>query len=511
LRSALRYAFVDLFDDIFGWILVGILTAAAIQAYIPTDVLNTVLGGPLQSMLLMVLIGIPLYVCAEASTPIAAVLIAGGVNPGAALVLLLVGPATNIGSLGVLHGLLGRRTVIVYLVTIIVVAMFMGGWLNGIVTNSDFALDVRVLKEPLVPSWFKTVSAAGFLLIGIGSVGRLRYVPRLAGWLDARLPLPVSALGLKTAAWIILAALYICSGFFAIQPDEVGIVRRFGAIVPSKANVTPGLHYAFPYPIDQVDRVKVNRVNRLVIGLATGAQDASADESNPDETWSLVGDENIADISSAVHWGAAEDQIARFQYNVADRERLVRGVILGAAREVLGGASINTVFTLDRRGYEQEIERLAQTRLEAYGSGIRIHSFHILDAHAPPQVHSAFRDVASAVEDRATLIDEAKAVEASLIPESRGEAVERVAEALGYAARTTHLAGGQADRFLSVLEVYAAHPEVTGQRLEFEALEQVLPKLRKYIKPPDADAGELEIWFVTPGAEEAVYGGTARP
>jgi membrane protease subunit HflK len=246
----------------------------------------------------------------------------------------------------------------------------------------------------------------------------------------------------------------------------------------------------------------VDRVYRLVIGFPLEPSADPLDDSNANEAWSLVGDENIADIRSAIHWGAVESEILRFQYSVAAQEQLVRNAILGSMREVLGGASINTAFTADRWGHEQDIERLAQQRLDIYGSGIRIHSFHILDAHAPPRVHAAFRDVASAMEDRATKIDEARAEEARIVPQARGEAAQQIAEAHGYADETVRLAKGEADRFLSVLGVYCASPEVTGLRLELETLEQVLPKLRKYLKPPDAQAGELEIWFVGPDAAE---------
>lgn len=504
LRAALHYAFVELFDDIFGWILIGIVAAAAIQAWLPPDILGRILGGPLQSMLLMVLIGVPLYVCAEGSTPIAAVLIAQGMNPGAALVFLLVGPATNIGSVGVLHQALGRRTVIVYLATIIVVALFMGTVLNDLLVGSEVGLQARALEEPLVPLWLKTLGAAAFLLIGAGSARRLRYLPRLAGWLDAKLPVAVTPRGLMAAAALLVALAYVGSGFFTVRPGQVGIVRRFGAI--QRPDVPPGLHYAFPYPIDQVDRVAVRRVDRMLIGFQSGPTKGLTDGGNPIESWSLVGDENIADIRSAVHWGVIEGGVIPFQYGVASREGLVRSVVLGAAREVLAGVSINTVFTADRRRCEQAIQRLAQQRLEVYDSGIRIHSFDILNAHAPPEVHAAFRDVASALEDRATRIDQARAQEARVIPLARGQAEERRAEAAGYSSRTISLAGGQADRFLSVLRVYTAWPEVTGRRLEFEMLEQVLPKLRKYLKPPEADAGELEIWFVEPGAAQGFPG-----
>jgi membrane protease subunit HflK len=198
----------------------------------------------------------------------------------------------------------------------------------------------------------------------------------------------------------------------------------------------------------------------------------------------------------AVHWGVKEDGIVRFQYGVADREELVRNAVLGAAREMLGGASINTVFTTDRRWFEEGVERLAQIRLEDYVSGIRIHSFRFIDTHAPSEVHASFRDVASALEDRSTAINRARGHEAQLLPKARGEAATAVAVAKGYAARTVARAVGEADRFLSLLRAYAASPEIMRQRLEFETLEKVWPKLKKYITPPSGDKSELEIWFL---------------
>ncbi len=497
--SNLRYAFVDLFDEIFLWILIGIVAAAVIQACLPPDVLTTILGGSVQSMLLMVVIGIPLYVCAEASTPIAAVLmLQGGLNPGAALVLLLVGPATNIGSVGVLTRLLGRRTVIIYLCTIVAVALVMGGILNGMVTNADLNLDIRVLDEPFFPSWLKTTGAILFLANGLASARRLGYAQRMAAWLSDRSPFEVSGRTVGITGLIVVAMAYAASGFYTIRPGESGIVLRFGAI--RQTEVPPGLHYALPYPIERMDRVDVQRVRRLLIGFYTEPESTQTDEPAQTESWSLIGDENIADIKMAVHWGVKEDGIIRFQYGVADREELVRNAALGAAREMLGGASINTVFTTDRRWFEERIERLAQSRLEDYVSGIRIHSFRFIDTHAPPEVHAAFRDVASALEDRSTQINRARGVEARLLPKARGEATTAVAEAEGYAARTVSMAVGEADRFLSLLRAYATSPEIMRQRLEFVTLEEVWPKLKKYIKPPSTDTSELEIWFLEPDA-----------
>jgi len=495
LYDAMRYAFVDLFDDIFGWVLVGIVAAALIHQWLAPDVLQSVLGGPFQSMLVMILIGIPLYVCAETSTPVAAVLIAAGINPGAALVLLLVGPATNIGSIGLLMRELGRRTMIIYLSTIGVVSMLMGGWLNSILADTSTPLYSRVLQEPLVPSWLKVAGAILFLMIGLGTIRRQRYVARAADKLSQSSGLRITERRLYVVALLLAAILYGASGFFEVRAGEVGIVRRFGAI--QRQDLPPGLYYALPYPIDQVDRVQARRVHRLMLGygrsgLGTGtaSDDASA--------WSLVGDENLADIKMGVHWSADPDQLANYRFGVSNPERLVRVSTLAAAREVLAGLSINHVFTSDRLDAQRQIQQIVQRRLDANKSGIHIDSIAFLDAHAPPQVHQAFRDVASAVEDRSRQIHEARRDEAKTIPQARGKATETIEEAKGYAARTTAQARGDADRFLALLKAYHGAPAVTARRMEFETLEKVLPKLRKYIKPSAGDAGDLDFWFVSP-------------
>jgi len=497
-RIALRYAFVDLFDDIFGWIVLGIAVAAAIQVWLPPEVLQRILGGPLQSSLLMVLIGVPLYVCAEASTPIAAVLIAQGMNPGAALVLLLVGPATNIGSLGVLRRELGLRTIIVYLGTIIVVALLLGAALNDVLAGSTVQMAERALEEPFVPSWLKSAGAAVFLAMGAGTLRRRRAADRAASWIRVRAGLPVSTRAFQAAVFVLVVGAYLACGFFTVRAGEVALVRRFGAV--QRTDVLPGLHYALPYPVNRIERVRPHEVRRLVLGWLNDPAPDASDNSDPDESWNLVGDENIADLKSVVQWGVDPEEIVLFQYGVGEREELVRNVVLAATREVLGGATINTAFTAERRDHEQAIERLAQQRLDEYGSGIRLRAFHILDAHAPPEVHAAFRDVASALEDRSTLINQARAQEARLIPEARGEAGQQIARTRGAASEAVLLARGRADRFLAVQEAYQASPEVTGRRLELEMMEKVLPRLRKYLRPPGDEAGEMEIWFLQPGA-----------
>jgi hypothetical protein len=128
----IRYALGELWGDLAGWFFFGLLLAGAISALVPDTLITGYLSGGISSMLLMLAFGIPLYICATASTPIAAALILKGVSPGAALVFLLAGPATNMATLTVLASLLGKRTTLVYLTAIAVGAIFFGLAVDGV-------------------------------------------------------------------------------------------------------------------------------------------------------------------------------------------------------------------------------------------------------------------------------------------------------------------------------------------------------------------------------------------
>jgi uncharacterized membrane protein YraQ (UPF0718 family) len=222
LSSALRYTFGELFDDVFGWLVIGILAAAAIQTWVPPAVLGRVIGGPWQSMLLMLFIGVPLYVCAEASTPIAAALMAGGLSPGAALVFLLVGPATNIGSIGVLGRQLGRRTLAIYLASIAGTALAAGAVANALLGGSAGAISASAVGQSLLPEWLKTAGAVVFLALGMISALRLRYVPRSAAWLHTRLRWPAGPRIAKAGMTPATACASLRAGERTVETEAVG-------------------------------------------------------------------------------------------------------------------------------------------------------------------------------------------------------------------------------------------------------------------------------------------------
>lgn len=173
IRAGLGYAFGELWNDLAGWFLIGLVLAGLITAVIPQELMSRFLGGGLVSMLIMLAVGIPLYICATASTPIAAALILTGVSPGAALVFLLAGPATNVTSLTVLVGLLGKRATAIYLTAIAVTAVAAGLALDVLYTGLD--LPVRAVMgqaAELLPHWLGVATAILLLVMSVRPVWR---------------------------------------------------------------------------------------------------------------------------------------------------------------------------------------------------------------------------------------------------------------------------------------------------------------------------------------------------
>jgi uncharacterized membrane protein YraQ (UPF0718 family) len=181
LSAGMRFAIGDLWEDLAGWFLVGIVLAGLITVLIPPDMFARYLGGGLPAMLIMLAAGIPLYICATASTPIAAALILKGVSPGAALVFLLAGPATNIASLTVLTGTLGKRATAIYLASIAVCAVLFGLIVDQVYASLGISAQAVVGQaSEIVPAWAGLLGAIAILGLSVKPVWsaiRARFKP----------------------------------------------------------------------------------------------------------------------------------------------------------------------------------------------------------------------------------------------------------------------------------------------------------------------------------------------
>jgi uncharacterized membrane protein YraQ (UPF0718 family) len=166
ISFGMRYAFGELWDDLAVWFFIGIALAGIISAVIPENFINQYLGGGLSTMIIMLLAGIPMYICATASTPIAAALILKGISPGAALVFLLAGPATNITSLTMVFKILGKRSTLIYLTVIMVLSVIGGLSLDLVYSLSGVsARAVAGSAGELIPLWAQ--SSGAFILMAL--------------------------------------------------------------------------------------------------------------------------------------------------------------------------------------------------------------------------------------------------------------------------------------------------------------------------------------------------------
>ena len=266
---------------------------------------------------------------------------------------------------------------------------------------------------------------------------------------------------------------------FRVNPDEKGVVLRFGELV---REVPQGLHFRFPYPVEEVYLPKVTRTRRTEIGLREGAASrgfAAPTRDVPEESLMLTGDENIVDVDFVVFWEIKD--AAKFLFAIQNPEVAVKAVAESAMREVVGKGQIQRILTEDRAETELAVKDLIQTTLDEYGAGINITQVQMQQVDPPNQVIGAFRDVQAAKADQERIRNEAEAYANKVVPESRGEAERILQAAKGYEEQTIAEAVGQADRFLKVYGEYKKAPVVTRKRMFLETMERVFSEMDKVI------------------------------
>jgi len=502
LWNIVHYGFVKFFDDIIGSLLFGIVLGGIITASLPALGLERLADQSLLCMLAMLVIGIPMYVCATSSTPIAVGLIVGGVSPGAALVFLLAGPATNVASLVVLSKYLGRAVLAVYLCSIAVVSVLMGLWFDAFMGSTAVTLPAVV---PLsAASSFTPLKIGGaIVLVALSylSFRRMRTLDRLMESAARRTGLPLSTGLLKVTALVCGAVVYLASGFFAVAPGERGMEMCFGRVV--RSNLSPGLHYRWPYPIGRQDVESVVEVKRIELGFRLGvdtsgvAARAAAERMRQGESWMLTGNEDIVDITWVVQYHVLESGLRDYVYGLGDPEQLVRCAAETAIRTAVGRRNIDTLLTTERHTVEKTVkEDLLQPALDRCSAGVRVLDVNLLDVHAPPNVHRAFRDVHSAAEEKMETINIAQEYEERTVCRARGEAASRILEAAGRAVDMVQRAKGDGGAFVDQWEAYRVKPAVTRLRLYLEAVDAVLLDLRKYIQAPSGSGEGLDLWLI---------------
>ncbi len=299
----------------------------------------------------------------------------------------------------------------------------------------------------------------------------------------------MSAMGILL---LIVAGLAIwgVSGFFRVQPNELGVVLRFGKHVRT---VQPGLNYHLPYPIETVLLPTALRVNTLNIGMTMSSDPArrgSVMRDVPEESLMLTGDENIVDVDFTVLWLIAPDGVGKYLFNIQNAEGTVKAVAESAMREVIGRSDIQPILTGARSTVENAVHQLMQRTLDSYGAGVLIQQVQMQKVDPPQQVIDSFRDVQAARADLERLQNEAQTYANRVIPDARGRAAQILQNAEGYKEQAIAEARGQSSRFLQVYQAYKLAPDVTRERIYLETMERVLGGADKLIYDGGASRGQ---------------------
>jgi membrane protease subunit HflK len=288
---------------------------------------------------------------------------------------------------------------------------------------------------------------------------------------------------------LVAVALWLFSGFFRVEPDELGVVMRFGKY---DWDAPAGLHYHWPYPIETALTPKVLNVNRLEVGMRL-AEDrrGTVMRDVPEESLMLTGDENIVDVDFTVFWMVKPGGAPDYLFNIQNPQGTVKAVAESAMREVVGRSDLQPILTA-RKGIEQAVQNLMQKTLDRYGSGIKITQIQMQKVDPPNEVIDAFRDVQAARANLEQSQNEAQKYANQVIPNARGRVAAITQSAEAYREQTVAEATGQTARFLKVLDQYKKAPELTRERLYLETMERLMGRSQKVILDAGNGSGVVQ-------------------
>jgi membrane protease subunit HflK len=270
-------------------------------------------------------------------------------------------------------------------------------------------------------------------------------------------------------------ALWLLTGVYIVGTQQQAVVTRFGAVVEPR--VLPGIHASLPWPIDQVTRLRVQQLQRLVIG---GDQsDTILGRVQPLRSQFLTGDQNIISMRVVAQYSVGSP--ADFLFRTSDVAQTIGAAVETALAQRVAARNVDDILTTGKAALQEEVRVASQQVLDEYRAGVLISTINIESVTPPPEAADAFRGVASARADSARIVNEAQGYANEQLPRARGEGQQLVAAAQAYRERKINEAQGDASRFTQVAGEYAKATEVNGERLYLETMETILPKIKKLI------------------------------
>ncbi len=279
--------------------------------------------------------------------------------------------------------------------------------------------------------------------------------------------------GMKYIILLVAAVLVLSQSVFKVEPDEEGLVKRFGDVVRT---VGPGPHIKVPF-LETVVTPKVEKLHRIEVGFRTNVRGRA--QIVPQEALMLTGDMNILSVEFIVQYKINDAK--KYLFNVADIEETIRKSAEAAMREIVGKNKIDEALTVGKAAIQQTTQDLLQSIVDEYEGGVQIATVQLLDVNPPQKVAKFFKDVASAKEEREQLINQAKGYQNDIIPKAKGQAAEDINRAKGYSKSRIARAEGEVDHFLQTLAEYKKAKTIISKRVYIETMEEILSKVDKII------------------------------
>ena len=282
-----------------------------------------------------------------------------------------------------------------------------------------------------------------------------------------------------------IVALWLASGLYQVQPSEEGVVLRFGKYAET---TDAGLHYHWPYPVEEVIKVNVTQERSINLGSSVNRDYRNTAFS---ESHMLTGDENIVDINLTVVWKikSAKDYL----FSVRSPDETVSVAAQSVLREIVGQSEMQSIITGDRGKVEDDTKEELQHVLDEFGAGVQIVRVKLQKADPPREVVDAFNEVQRAKADMERFKNEAEAYRNEVLPKARGKAAQILQDAEAYKASIINRSQGDADRFASVYAAYKNGRMVTVRKMYLETIEDVLSKSNKVIIDPSQKGNLLPV------------------
>lgn len=285
---------------------------------------------------------------------------------------------------------------------------------------------------------------------------------------------------------LLLALILVSTTWFTIDPEEAGLVLRFGRFV---RQVPSGLHMKLPYPIETVEKVPVERQLKEEFGFrteeaGTGGRTTYSDEDLTAESLMLTGDLNVAVVEWTAQFRVRDPY--KYLFKVRNVRKTFRDMNETVMREVIGDRSVNEVLTVGRQEIAAEVEKGLQVLCDQYETGIKVEQIVLQDVNPPDPVKPSFNEVNQAQQEREKLINEARAGYNQIIPRAKGQAQQTLEQAQGFATDRVNRARGDAELFIQVHAAYQRAPEVTRRRMYLETMGRIYPKVQKKVVLDDS-------------------------